>query len=197
MLWEVVALLASGSNVGKGCDFPNYVEANFSKVRLDGKMNQLPKHIPDCPQTGWQWLRAVDSHDDPSVKPGKNKRCEFCKEEKLRFVHYIRHPDWNRTLAVGRKCARLLSGDPKVETSEKQLRDHAQRRMEFIHHKDWRELAQGNYWIEYQNHHIIVVRYHHGQFKLRINGVVGKLFFKNAVAAMGKAFDIIESGRHK
>ncbi len=144
---------------------------------------------------GWQWLRAIDLHDTPGSKPGKNKRCEFCKEEKTQFVHYLSHPDCKRTLAVGRKCAKILSGDLRVDATERYLRDRAQRKTEFIHHKDWRQSAQGNFWIEYQGHHIVVVSYHHGQFKLRIDGVPGKLFFKNAVAAMGKAFDVLEEKR--
>jgi hypothetical protein len=41
----------------------------------------------------------------------------------------------------------------------------------------------------------VVVSYRHGQFKLRIDGLPGKLFFKNAVAAMGKAFDVLEEKR--
>lgn len=155
-------------------------------------MNQPLKSTPGCPKVGWQWLRAQDLFDTPGEKPPKNKRCEFCKEEKVRFVHYVSHPDWKRTLAVGRKCAKTLSGDPKVAATEKYLHDRAQHKNEFIHHKDWRPSAQGNFSIEYHGHHIVVVSYRLGQFKLRIDDVPGKLFYKNAVAAMGKAFDVIE-----
>ena len=158
-------------------------------------MNRPLKSTPPYPQTGWHWLRAQDLHDTPGEKPRKNKRCEFCGQEKVRFVHYLSHPDCKRTLAVGRKCAKALSRDPRVETTEKYLHDRAPRKNEFIHHKGWRESAQGNFWIEYQGHHIVVVGYRLGQFKLRIDGVLGKLFFKNAVAAMGNAFDVVEEKR--
>jgi hypothetical protein len=155
-------------------------------------MNRPLKSPPQCPTVGWQWLRAQDLHDTPGCKPGKNKRCEFCGQEKVQFVHYLSHPDCKRILAVGRKCAKILSGDPRVEATERYLCDRAQRKADFIHHKGWRPSAQGNFWIEYQGRHIVVVSYRHGPFKLRIDDVTGKLFFKNAVAAMGKAFDVLE-----
>ena len=162
-------------------------------------MNRPLKSTPGCPKVGWQWLRAIDLHDDEGREYGDYEQCEFCDKEQIRFVHYLRHPDWKDEIAVGRICADALSGDVRADSEERRLRNRAQRKTNFLKLKSWRTSAKGNYWIEYQEHHIIVVRCSNGKFKLRIDGVAGKLFFNDKTAAMGRAFDVVmkrvEQGR--
>lgn len=140
---------------------------------------------------GWRWLRAIDLHDEEGREFGDYEQCEYCSKEQIRFVHYLSHPDWRDTIAVGRICASDLSGDPKADSEERRLRNRAQRKANFLKLKGWRTSAKGNYWIEYQDHHIIVVRCSNGKFKLRIDGVAGKLFFNDKILAMGRAFDVV------
>jgi hypothetical protein len=103
------------------------------------------------------------------------------------------------TIAVGRICADALSGDPRADSAERRLRNLAQRKANFLKLKSWRTSAKGNYWIEYQDRHVIVVRCSNGKFTLRIDGQAGKLFFKDKQTAMGRAFDVVmkrlEQGR--
>jgi hypothetical protein len=64
-------------------------------------------------------------------------------------------------------------------------------RLNFVKLKSWKISAKGNSWIEYQGHHIIVVRRSNGKFTLRIDGEAGKLFFPDRNSAMARAFDVV------
>lgn len=149
------------------------------------------KSTPGCPKSGWQWLRAVDLHDEEGRRFGDYEICEFCGKEQIRFVHYLQHRDWKEAIAVGRICANSLAGDGRADSAEKELRNLAQRRANFLKLKSWKTSAKGNSWIEYQDHHIIVVKCRNGRFTLRINGQPGKLFFPDRRTAMLRAFDVI------
>ncbi|HEY5792666.1 MAG TPA: hypothetical protein VIS74_05165 [Chthoniobacterales bacterium] len=126
-----------------------------------------------------------------TISFGDYEICEFCGKEQIRFVHYLQHPDWKDTIAVGRICASDLSGDPKADSAERRLRNLAKRRANFLKLKSWKTSAKGNVWIEYQDHHIIVIKCRNGKFTLRIDGEAGKLFFPDRHTAMLRAFDVV------
>ena len=154
-------------------------------------MDHPLKSTPGCPKTGWQWLRAVDLHEDEGRKFGDYAQCEYCWQEQIRFVHYLKHTDWKHTIKVGRICANELSGDKRADSSEQSLRNHAQRRSNFPALKGWKSSAKGNLWIEYQDHHIVIMRSASGKFRLRIDGVFGKLDFPDLRSAKLRAFDVV------
>jgi len=131
-------------------------------------MNQPLKSTPGCPHVGWHWLRIIDLHDEEGREFGDYEQCEFCWQEQIRFVDYLRHSDWRDALAVGRICANALCGDAKADSEERRLRNRTLRKANFLKLKGWRTSAQGNYWIEYQDHHIIVICYRGGKCRLRI-----------------------------
>jgi hypothetical protein len=162
-------------------------------------MNPPLKSRPECPKEGWTWLRAVDLYEGVVPRSVRLQRCEFCSKEKVRYVHYLCHSAWKEVIAVGIVCANVLSGNPQLDAEERRLRNLAQRKANFLKLKSWRISTKGNYWIEYQDHHIIVVRCSNGKFTLRIDGKAGKLFFLDKVSAMARASDVvmrkIERGR--
>ena len=149
------------------------------------------KSTPGCPKTGWEWVRVVDLHDDEGKEYGDYEECEYCTKEQIRYVHYLRHPDWKNTISVGCICASLLTGNGRAEEEEQRLRKLAQRRTNFLRLKSWRTSAKGNMWIEYQDHHIIIVRLSPVKYRLRIDGQLGKLTFSDKQRAMLRAFDVV------
>ncbi len=150
------------------------------------------KSKPECPKTGWRWLRATDLQCDEGRTQGDYDTCEFCGKEQIRFVHVLAHHDWKDTIAVGRICANDLAGDPAIDATERKLRNLAQRRAAFTKLKGWQTSAKGNLWIEYQGHHIVVMRLPSGRCRLRIDGEFGKLTFANKERAQRRAFDVVQ-----
>lgn len=148
------------------------------------------RSTPGCPKAGWKWLRAIDLHDDEGRQFGDYSQCEFCWKEQIRFVHYLSHPDWKSVIAVGRICANELSGDKSADDAEQRLRNRSQRRANFPKLKSWRTSAKGNHWIEYQGHHIVVIRWK-TKYRLRIDGELGKLDFEDQRSAKLRAFDVV------
>lgn len=154
------------------------------------------KSLPGSPSTGWRWLRATDlqNDDDQRASSSNTERsiCQFCGREKIRFVHHLAHEDWPGTIAVGRICANDLAGDPAIDATERRLRNLAQRRAAFTKLKGWQTSEKGNLWIEYEGHHIVVVRFPGGRCRLRIDGEFGRLTFANKDRAMRRAFDVVQ-----
>ncbi|MCB1100654.1 MAG: hypothetical protein KDN22_34145 [Verrucomicrobiae bacterium] len=149
------------------------------------------KSTPGCPHKGWEWLGATDLHDDEGLEFGEYETCEFCGHEQIRYVHALRHCDWKEEIAVGRICANNLSGDPDIDITETRLRNRAQRRNNFPRLKSWKMSTRGNEWINYLGHHVVVICWSDGSFRLRIDGELGKLTFADVVAAKRRAFDVV------
>jgi hypothetical protein len=149
------------------------------------------KSAPGCPKAGWEWLGAVDLRDDKGLEFGDYQTCEYCHKEQIRFVHALSHPDWVSVIHVGRVCSDDLSGDPRASSTERRLRNRAQRRSNFPNLKSWKKSSKGNTWINYQNYHIVIVEFGKNQHRIRINGELGKIDFKDLRSAKLRAFDVV------
>jgi len=55
------------------------------------------------PHKGWSCV-GVDDLEEPS------QVCEMCESVDIRYVHYMEHPDYPATLAVGCVCAEWADG---------------------------------------------------------------------------------------
>jgi hypothetical protein len=140
---------------------------------------------------------VTDLHDDEGREFGDYEDCEFCWQEQIRYVHALRHLDWKNVIYVGRICANNLSGNSEVNTTERRLRNRAQRRQNFAKLKSWKVSAKGNEWIRYQGHHIVLIVWSNGKYRLRIDGELGKIEFDTARDAKLKAFDVIMHRIHR
>lgn len=153
-------------------------------------MTRALKYALGCPKKGWDWVGAVDLHDDEGLEFGDYETCEYCHKEQIRYVHTLSHPDWKYEIRVGRICSDELSGDPRAATTEKRLRNRSQRRANFPKLRSWRASAKGNLWIKYKDHHIVVMEREEA-FRLSIDGELGKLYFKTEREAKLRAFDVV------
>jgi hypothetical protein len=80
----------------------------------------------------------------------------MCESAEVRFVHYMEHPGFAGTLAVGCVCAEHMEDDYLApRTREKTLRHKAHRRKSWAE-RTWRISAKGNFYINTEGFNIIV-----------------------------------------
>lgn len=155
-------------------------------------MHRLLKNTPGCPRVNWTWLRCTDLKEDEGLEFDEYEDCEYCGQEKIRFVHELTHADWNRVIKVGQICAaRMTTVSPaELQKAEAILRNRSQRRQRFPSLKSWRYSAKGNRHIDYLGEHVIVMK-RRGGYCLKIGQQFGELVYRTEREAMLKAFDVL------
>lgn len=153
---------------------------------------QLLKRTPGCPKTNWSWLRCIDLKEDEGLDFEDYEDCEYCGQEKIRFVHALTHSDWRGVIRVGQICAgRMTTVSPEeLEKAEAILRNRSQRRQRFPRLKSWKVSAKGNQHIDYLGEHVIVMKRSAG-YALKIGRKFGELLYPTDREAMLKAFDVL------
>lgn len=149
------------------------------------------------PHKGWKWLGVRDARDDDGLSYEEYPSCEFCDQSQIRYVHILDHPSFPDTIEVGCDCAEQLTEDyANPKSRERDLRNRASRRANFPDRKAWKVSSNGNLWITYEDHHIIVIQSPKGIF-LRIDDKPGKINYGTIREAQLKAFDVIHKRNHK
>lgn len=111
------------------------------------------------PHKGWSCV-GVDDLEEPS------QVCEMCESVDIRYVHYMEHPDYPETLAVGCVCAEHMEEDyARPRAREKDLRRLAARRKSWRERK-WRTSQAGNAYINTEGFNLTV---YHGTEGYRIS----------------------------
>jgi len=120
----------------------------------------------------------------------------MCESQKIRYIHYMEHPDVAGVLACGCVCAGNMEGNISAARERDSLMiSRASKRSRWLYRK-WRESQKGNEWIEVDGYRVTVF-----QRAGRWNGVVSsdsenfKQFSRRAYptssAAKLAAFDLI------
>ena len=123
---------------------------NYDELKTDNKQYASLWDDPSVPKTGWICVDIVDLG-----KP--SKVCEMCSKQELRYVHYMKHPNY-RMLRVGCICAGKMEGDiEKAKKREEDLKRENSRLDTFLR-KEWKLSLKGNKYIKFNNH-IIVLYY--------------------------------------
>lgn len=96
---------------------------------------------PGVPHKGWACVGTDDLRaDDPEAPLAI---CEMCDVQEIRYVHQMRHPDYDRELEVGCVCAEKMEGDyAGPRRREAPLRSRAARRAKWLRRK-WRRNGAG------------------------------------------------------
>jgi len=140
------------------------------------KMNRWD--IPDIPHKGW---RCMDVYDVGQP----DETCQMCGNERVRFIHLMRHPVYPNELSVGCVCAEKMSEDyigPKKR--EKVLRNRARRRDNWLN-RTWRVSNKGYEFLNVEGHNVVVFP----RWRYRIDGKLSaKRFVTKDQAKLG-AFD--------
>jgi hypothetical protein len=90
------------------------------------------------PHKGWA---CVDIED----LGGQSTVCEMCEHQEIRYVHYMRHPDFESDLACGCDCAGKMEEDyARAGIREKKMKNRAGRKKAWPKLKSWYRTKSGN-----------------------------------------------------
>lgn len=143
------------------------------------------------PHKGWTLTDVTDLQLDEGRAFGEYEDCEFCGHEQIRYVHTLAHGNYPDAIRVGCICAERLTEDyvnPKLR--ETTLRNRATRRENWPK-RAWKKSAKGNWYLNTQDDHHIVVFPARGGLMLRIDDKSGKKVYPTRVAAQLAAFDYL------
>jgi hypothetical protein len=149
-------------------------------------MSEAKSGIPAC---GWVLDGVIDlmpaCEDDYAS-------CEWCGNEKIRFVHMLSHPRHFETLAVGCVCSGRLTGDSVgPAAAEKEVRSHSAKRERFPDRK-WKDTRFGGRTITLAGRRVTVAA-KAGGYRLWIDSIEGRKTYTSERSAMLAAFDYIVS----
>jgi hypothetical protein len=139
------------------------------------------EHGKIMPQFGWEHF---GDYDDLG---GLDGECELCGTA-IRYVFPVHHSNWG-TMEVGEVCCDHLTSS-NYATSR--MRDN-KRRARFVFSSRWSTDKSGAPSIIQKGVALTIVA-NGPNYKLRMNGTLGKLQFGSALEAKIKAFDLIDSG---
>lgn len=84
------------------------------------------------PHKGWECIGMYDLADDSSGGEIEYEQCEMCGNEKIRYVHIMKHGNYPEELHVGCVCAEKMSDDyVNPRQNEGKLRRRASRKANF------------------------------------------------------------------
>lgn len=112
------------------------------------------------PHKGWIYVDVIDLGE--GLLPGEQIEyavCEMCGQDKIRYVHILRHPEVDELLHVGCECAaKMLSDYVNPLEREKNLRNKLKRRETFLRRKWTYKPDTGNYTIRYKGEYITIMK---------------------------------------
>ena len=82
----------------------------------------------------------------------------MCETQSIRYVHYMRHPNYGAVLGVGRVCAGHMEEDYKAaQERERQAKSIADRRTRWMK-AHWKKSQQGNSYINRNGFNVVLYR---------------------------------------
>lgn len=113
---------------------------------------------PGIPHKGWILVGCVDLGEDTY---GDNEieyeTCEMCHNERIRYVHILKHPDYPGEIRVGCDCACKMTEDYVTHPEdERKLRNRASRKRNFIK-QEWTKNLNGNWILRYKGDRITAI----------------------------------------
>ena len=114
-------------------------------MTMRGKWSQ-----PGVPHKGWVCI-GIEDLDEPAAI------CEMCEVQEIRYVHTMRHAEFDDELEVGCVCAGHMEGDrEKPRERERLLQRVAARKTRWLRRKGWRVSAKGNAFINVDGLNVVV-----------------------------------------
>lgn len=137
------------------------------------------------PHSGWVCGSVYDTGSDDSS-------CEKCGNGRVRYVHFMSHPEFNEQLEVGCVCAEKMSGDSKgPRERENRLRRRVERRKRWLA-QCWNENEKGNYVLKTNGFRITIFhnKRYAGWWSFVVGGEYSKTSYKTSDEAKLAAFDV-------
>lgn len=113
------------------------------------------------PHKGWEYIGIEDLGENICLDEDiEYEQCEMCGKEKIRYVHLLRHSEYDGVIRVGCICASKMMDDYVTpQENERSLKNRMNRKKNFMK-QEWRfKPATGNYTIRYKGEYITILRY--------------------------------------
>ena len=113
---------------------------------------------PGVPHKGWTEVGCIDIREDAfDDEDIEYEICEMCNNERIRYVHILRHPQFDGEIRVGCICACKMTGDSDTAPEqERKIRNRSARRRNFLK-QEWEKNYKGNYVLRYKGRHITAI----------------------------------------
>lgn len=113
----------------------------------------------DLPHKGWTEIGMEDLGEGLEGEEIEYEQCEMCGNEKIRYVHIMKHPEVHGELHVGCICASKMTDDyVNPEARENNLRNRSNRRKNFMKQRWNVHPRSGNYVLRYKGENITIMR---------------------------------------
>jgi hypothetical protein len=142
------------------------------------------EHGKIMPESGWEHFGDCDDLGD------LDGTCELCGTS-IRYVFPVYHAKWG-TMEVGEICCDHLTSSTFAAEHMATLRKLVDRRKRFVSSLRWHMDKSGSPRIV-QNRVVICIVRDGTKYRLKMNGITGKLEFDSVFEAKVRAFDLIES----
>lgn len=105
---------------------------------------------PNVPHKGWVCIDIEDLGEPSSI-------CEMCESKSIRYVHYLKHPEYKDVLGVGCNCAENMEGNyTGAKLRDDFMRKRASKRLRWLNNSRWKTSQKGNDWIKTDGYIIIM-----------------------------------------
>jgi hypothetical protein len=147
-------------------------------------------NLPGIPHRCWQ---VFDVEDNGA---GNYESCAMCDNHRVRYIHLMKHPEYDGVLRVGCICAeKMVEGyDGRSKELELKRRNQSRERWLFT---GWKESGKGNLYRNVNNHNVCVFPDHFRKcrWKYKIDTVFSKRSYAGMHEAMLAAYDFLFSDR--
>ena len=108
---------------------------------------------PGVPHKGWSCVHFEDLGEPSEI-------CGMCDSAEVRFIHYMEHPNYSGTLAVGCVCAEHMEGDYAAPRAREKMLQHKARRRKTWTTRTWRISSKGNSYLNTEGFNLIIFGKH-------------------------------------
>jgi hypothetical protein len=101
------------------------------------------------PHKGWTCINIEDL-EEPSLT------CEMCESQEIRYVHYMKHPEYKELLKVGCICAGHMEEDVlNAKNREDFMKSRSSKRKRWLS-RIWQTSNNGNEYIKTDGYIIVI-----------------------------------------
>ncbi len=146
----------------------------------------------DVPHKGWA---CVDCYDLCADGEEDYATCEMCGQERIRYVHVMRHETFSEELKVGCVCAEKMTDDyVGHKNREKVLRNQSGRRKNWLK-RNWRISAKGNDFLNVDGYNVSIFpsKNRSGHWSFNIDDNFSQKTYAEKSQAKLAAFDALQS----
>ena len=99
----------------------------------------------NVPHKGWKCVDVMDIGENyNSIEGMEYEQCEMCGKEKIRYVHLLKHHDYDGEIRVGCDCAsKMLCDYVTPQDRERNLKNRVNRRKNFMKQEWYRLCGEG------------------------------------------------------